>query len=281
MLSTLYRTQLNDAWLLGGSWPQVDTYVALFRTDAFAFTEEVPAGDYARVPVTWGTALRDTRFSFQSLGTYSSSSAATFATQGAAWAPSGTHSITNVAIYDSLTGGEQLVLTAIAPFSTTAGKQIVIAASRMEFFNTVIAGTQDTRKKILEYFLKVPGAVTPPAPTEIGLIQTPANLAAVTAIDAGTYTELSGSGYSRIAVSALDWYHFGGGANLFIRNNVTWFTASGAVAGVLAFFDGSTLLGYHGTNASTFSNSVNAASGDVVRFVGVEDFGSSFLFSFI
>lgn len=281
MVSDTYREQLNDAWLLGGSWPQVDTYVALFRTDAFAFTEEVPAGDYARVQVTWDPAVRDTRFGFQSLGTVSSASEARFATQGSAWAPSGTHSITAVKIYDSPTGGEELATTAVTPFSTTAGKQIVILANRMEFFNTVIAATQDTRKKILEYFLKVPGAPTPPAPTEIGLIQTPADLAGVTAIDAGTYTELSGSGYSRIAVTDLDWYHFGGGVNLFIRNNVTWFTASGSVAGLLAFFDGSTLLGYHGTQGSTFTHSVNAASGDLVRWVGVEDFGSSALFSFI
>lgn len=276
MTSDVYREQFNDACFRGGAFPRTDTYAALFRTSTTFVTEEVPAGDYSRQLLTWGSAFRDTSISFQTPGTACFNQEVVFPTQSTAWAPSPTHSLTSIRVYDAATGGEELGSFSITPFSTNVGKQVVIAPNRIKFYYTVEFGASAFRTEVLEYFLKV-SATVPTAPTEIGAVVTPTNLAQAQALDAGTYTEITTAGYSRIALSSLDWYHFGGTTpEIYIRNNVTWFTAGAAVGATLAFFDGATLIGYSGTAAS-FTNSLTVPNGDTVRFVGVEDFGSSMI----
>jgi hypothetical protein len=270
MTLSAFQKALNRAEFLGEAFPRIDAYAALYRFNGTT-NVEVSGDGYSRVLIPWTSAVRDQTFGYDSLGTACYNSGFSFGVQSTAWGTA-SNPITQLHVFDGAAGTDDFGnLSLDTGLITTGGKILNVAGGSIAWYNRHAYRRQLHRVQLLEYTIKFSETV-PTAATEIGIIITPINTTQLNLIDAGTYVEWSGSGYSRKAISEIDWFHpddgFGGELSILMNeNDETWFTASANVFGTLAYFDGADLVGYS-YSAVTFAHSINVPSGDTVKIRG-------------
>jgi hypothetical protein len=187
--------------------PTSSLWIALGNNSSAALTGEPTGNNYARLEINGGTGRTFGSYSADEFATMTNAQAWRFnRAEGGDWG-----SIVSANFMDASTGGNQLAFARYSPsppgFVTILdGETWQYGVNDIEFRNSADPPIENgfltayATQKIFDLLLKCDGTAAPNTNVYLGLLLDDNEEATRRNIAAGTYTEVSGSGYARIEV---------------------------------------------------------------------------------